>query len=112
MRVFEGRRCFLGTEGYGWKERERERDIKGKRGDRLQQGDELLVKWLLFSSRASHSFSGSGFSFPQSDVKHQPGSVCKQFWAQSEVIGPFTECQVSWQPQETFIASCAATPSS
>lgn len=36
-----------------WKEREWERDIREKRRDRPQQGDELLVKWLLFSSRAS-----------------------------------------------------------
>lgn len=35
------------------KEREWEKDIKGKRRDRPQQGDELLVKWLLLSSRAS-----------------------------------------------------------
>lgn len=30
-----------------------ERDIREKRRDRLQQGDELLAKWLLFSSRVS-----------------------------------------------------------
>lgn len=36
-----------------WKEREWERDMRGERRDGLQQGDELLVKWLLFSLRAS-----------------------------------------------------------
>lgn len=104
----EGRR--VGTERKGeqlesekkkqWKEREWERDIRGKRRDRPQQGDELLVKWLLFSSRASRlPFFGSSFSFPQSDIKHKPGkhSVCKQFWARREVIGPFTRCQVRCQ---------------
>lgn len=34
-------------------ERERERDVRGEERDRPQQGDELLVKRLLFSSRAS-----------------------------------------------------------
>lgn len=73
------------------KEREWEKDIKGKRRDRPQQGDELLVKWLLLSSRASQlPFFGSSFSFPQSDIKHKPGGdcVCKQFWARRGVIGP------------------------
>lgn len=87
----EGRRGFFlrGREEQR-KEREREKDIKGKRRDRPQQGDELLVKWLLLSSRASQlPFFGSSFSFPQSDIKHKPGEdcVCKQFWARSEVIG-------------------------
>lgn len=38
-------------DGERWKERVWERDIKQKSRDRLQQGDKLLVKWLLLSSR-------------------------------------------------------------
>lgn len=51
-------------------ERERERDIRGKGRVRPQQGDELLVKWLLFSWRASQlHFSGFSYRFPQSGAK-------------------------------------------
>lgn len=51
---------------------ERERDIRGKGRDSPQQGDELLVKWLLFSWRASQlHFSGFGYSFPQSGAKRK-----------------------------------------
>lgn len=52
--------------------RERERDIRGKGRDRPQRGDELLVKWLLFSWRASQlHFSGFSYSFPQSGAKRK-----------------------------------------
>lgn len=54
---------------------ERERDIRGTGRDRLQQGDELLVKWLLFSWRASQlHFSGFSYSFPQRGAKE------KNYW--------------------------------
>lgn len=52
--------------------RERERDIRGTGRDRPQQGDELLVKWLLFSRRASQlHLSGFSYSFPQSGAKEE-----------------------------------------
>lgn len=75
-----------------WKEREK--DIRGKRRDRPQQGDELLVKWLLFSSRASQlPFFGSSFSVPQSDTKHKRGK--NSSGRTQRVMGSFTYCQVS-----------------
>lgn len=51
--------------------RERERDVRGKGRDRPQQGDELLVKWFLFSWRASLHFSGFSYIFPQSGAKRK-----------------------------------------
>lgn len=54
---------------------ERERDIRGTGRDRPRQGDELLVKWLLFSWRASQlHFSGFSYSFPQRGAKE------KNYW--------------------------------
>ena len=50
------RERFLKNE---WKERER--DMKGKSRDGPRQGDELLVKWFLFSFEGpSLCFLGSG----------------------------------------------------
>lgn len=36
----------------GRESEKKERDVRGERRDRPQKGDELLVKWLHFSSRA------------------------------------------------------------
>lgn len=66
-----------------WKEREWERDIRRPRRDKPQQCDELFVKWLLFSSRASQLFF---FFFPESDIKPGQSSIWKQFT--EKVMGP------------------------
>lgn len=52
-----------------WKEREWERDIRRPRRDKPQQCDELFVKWLLFSSRASQPFFFSSSFFSMKGYK-------------------------------------------